>query len=139
MVESVHHGQCGLHEGRGGAEEGDDPHPEDGAGTAEGQGRRHADDVAGAHASGQGHAEGLEGRDAFLGAVGLLLTLLGEEGADHLLETAHLDEAGAESEIQAGTDQEYDQGRTPDDVVDEGDDTLEHMFSGLLCYSVSFQ
>lgn len=48
----VNLGEGRFYECRGGAEDGDDPHPENGARAAEANGRRYADDVSSADAGG---------------------------------------------------------------------------------------
>ena len=116
MLEAENLREGRFDESRRGAEKGHDPHPEDSAGAAESDGRCDADDVAGADAAGEGDTEGFEGGDAF--AVGFLA----KERAEHQTEAAHLDETGADREEQAGSDQQDDQRRIPDDLVDGGDD-----------------
>ena len=54
-------GERGFDEARGGADRGDDPHPEDGARAARGNRNGNAGDVADAYAGGGRNAEGLEG------------------------------------------------------------------------------
>ena len=59
-------GEHGFGEDGGHAEEGRDPHPEDGSGAAHGDGGRSAREVSCAHLRGDGGGEGLERTHALL-------------------------------------------------------------------------
>ena len=128
MVLLVDLSQCGLGEGAAGAEEGDEPHPDDGPRAAEGDGGGHADDVARADTSGECHGEGLEGGDA---GLFFLAAVTAEEEAEHLAEATHLDKAGAQGEVESGGEAERDERRTPDPVVDRQDGTGEPVVEGV--------
>ena len=97
-------GQDGLGIDGGHAEEGDDPHPEDGPGAAGENRAGSAHNVAGAHLGGNGGGQGLEGAHA------PLMPPAGEgEAAEHLphalAEAADLDKAGLDGEPQAHGDE----------------------------------
>ena len=109
----------GLDEGRGGTEQGHDPHPEHGAGAAERDGRGDAADVAHADAAGERHHEGLEGRGAVRGVLALAELL------HHVRDVHELQEHGPDGEVEADDQAEPDQGRGPDDVVHGGDEICE--------------
>ena len=87
--------------------------------------------IARADTARERHAEGLERRDAVADAI-FVLVGRGKKGAYHQSETPHLDKARAHGEVQPGADQEYDPGRTPDDVIDDRNNLLYHSIFGLL-------
>ena len=105
------------------AEEGHDPHPEDGAGTAGYDGSRNAGDVAGADGGGQGRAQGLELADGLVvrSRMGRDM-LVGKDGTDGLLhpvaEMGDLEELCQNGHQDAGTDQKDQHGDAPDKAVD---------------------
>ena len=131
MVEFILLGEGGFHKSCGGAKKCNDPHPEHRARPAEGYGRGYAHYIARADTARERHAEGLERRDAVADAI-FVLVGRGKKGAYHQSETPHLDKARAHGEVQPGADQEYDQGRTPDDVIDDRNNLLYHSIFGLL-------
>ena len=88
--------QSSLREGRACAEEGDDPHPDDGPRTAVADGRGNAHDVARAHAPRQRHRERLKRGNA------RLLRFVGREKQPrHLAQAPHLHEARPDGEIES--------------------------------------
>jgi len=107
-----------FHEGGRGAEEGNHPHPEQGAGAAEADGRGDARNVARADAACKRHGERLEAREPDV--VFLLL----EDEAPHLGNHADLNEPGADGEKEARTEAESHQHRRPDDAVQSVDEAF---------------
>lgn len=102
-------GQGGFGEGGGHAEEGGEPHPEQGAGAADADGAGDAQDVARPYPHRSGEQEGGQGGDARLGLLGL-------EDVEAVLEFPHLDEAQLAGEEDAGADQKDDgQAEVPQD------------------------
>ena len=92
-------------EGRCGAHQGHEPHPEHGTRAARGDGRCHAGDVARTHAAGRGDHKRLERRD---GALALHVLLLGQL-LEHVLDEANLHAFGADGEVHAHCDQQDEQ------------------------------
>ena len=104
------------------ADDGGDPHPENGAGAAHGNGVGHAGDVSRADGGGQGGAQGLELGDGMpVVAVANSFFLL-EQTPDgvgpHVAEAAELEEPGQHGHQNAGADQEHQRGNAPDHAVD---------------------
>lgn len=101
-------GQRGFSIDGGHAEEGNDPHPEDGAGAAGQNSTGCAYDVAGAHLSGNGGGQCLKGAHA---AVMLFAVegQIAEDSAHTLAEAADLNEAGLDAVPQADSHQQKDQ------------------------------
>ena len=101
-------GQRGFSIDGGHAEEGNDPHPEDGAGAAGQNSAGCAYDVAGAHLGGNGSGQGLEGAHA---AVMLFAVegQIAEHSAHTLTEAADLNKAGLDAVPQADSHQQKDQ------------------------------
>jgi len=120
-------GQAGFGIGCAGTEEGDDPHPDYGAGTAETDGQCHADDVAGAHPAGKCEGEGLEGGDA--GPFGAVVL---EEEPYHFGEVAYLHKSGAEGEIECRCEAQAYERPAPYIVVEDGY-YFVHVFVVLCC------
>ena len=96
--------QGGFDVGRRSAEEGRDPHPDDGTWASEADGGGDAGDIADADTAGQRDREGLEGRDSLIGAL----------APEHLLEDgwdlADLNRAGADREIDTRAEAQVDEG-----------------------------
>ena len=110
-------GQHRLAVDGGHAEEGGQPHPEDGAGAAGEEGCTAAHNVAGAHLCGNGGGCGLEGAHTVLARL-----FAGEaEAAEHLppagAELPHLDEAQADGEEDAGKYQHVQQHAVPHEIA----------------------
>ena len=120
--------QGGLHEGGAGAEEGDHPHPEQGARAPEGDGGGDTGDVAGTDPTGQRHGERLEGGDP--GIVALAL----EHQAYHALQVTQLQETAAQGEVEAHPQAQIDERWAPNHAID-GIDDLIHV-QQLLCCAV---
>ena len=101
-------GQRGFSIDGGHAEEGDDPHPEDGAGAAGQNSAGGAYDVAGAYLGGNGGGQCLKGAHA---AVMLLAVegQIAEHSAHTLTEAADLNKAGLDAVPQADSHQQKDQ------------------------------
>lgn len=101
-------GQRGFSIDGGHAEEGNDPHPEDGAGAAGQNSAGCAYDVAGAHLGGNGSGQCLEGAHA---AVMLFAVegQIAEHSAHTLTEAADLNKAGLDAVPQADSHQQKDQ------------------------------
>ena len=98
----VHLGQHRLHVGRGGTDQGGDPHPEHGARAAHGNGGHHAHHVAHAHPGSGGNDQRL---DAGKGAAFAGTLMLGCD-AQHFPEAPHRQEPGAHRKIDARRDQD---------------------------------
>ena len=94
--------QSGLDESRSTANQGDQPHPEHTTHTAQADGGGHADDVTGTHAGCGRNHQSAEGRNgvAILGLFG--------HNTNGFAEQAELYALGANGEIQATANQEYD-------------------------------
>ena len=113
------------------------PHPEQRAGAAHVNGRGHAHDVAGADGACQCRTHALELADGhiFLAGVGGDV-LIGKNSTDGMLEpVAHppeLEKAGADAEPQTGAEQQCQTERPPDEAVDhivDARDDVHHMKS----------
>ena len=130
-------GQHRLAVDGGHAEEGRHPHPEDGAGAAGDHGGGAAGDVAGAHLGGDGGGHRLEGAHPLLAGLFPVEVHAAEEAAEAGTELAHLNEAGADGEDDAGTHQQVEQKAVPHEprqVTDLGSQQIHiHVFSLLLC------
>ena len=101
-------GQGGLGVNGGHAEEGDDPHPEDGPRAAGEDGAGGAHDVSGAHLGGDGGGQGLEGAHA----LGLGPAPQGQVAKDlfhALAKAAHLHKPGADGVEQAHANEQKHQ------------------------------
>ena len=125
------HGQRGLSVNGCHAKEGDDPHPEDGAGAAHQDGAAGADDVTGTHLGGDGRGQSLErGHTTFL-----LATAQGQV-AEYLLhafaEAADLHEASFDGEDEAGTHQQENENVVREIGVDRCDDLENCSFHDFL-------
>ena len=115
---------------RGHAEEGDDPHPEDGAGAA-GQDRAgRADDVARTDLSGDGGGERLEGAHA---AVMLLAAQrqVAEHAVPALFEAAQLYEAGLDGVPKAHAEQQEHENVVAQVGVDVAYNGIQGAFDGF--------
>ena len=115
---------------RGHAEEGDDPHPEDGAGAA-GQDRAgRADDVARTDLSGDGGGERLERAHA---AVMLLAAQrqVAEHAVPALFEAAQLHEAGLDGVPQAHAEQQEHENVVAQVGVDVAYNGIQGAFDGF--------
>ena len=113
---------------QGFAEEGGNPHPEDGAHAAGDDGRGDADDVAAAHVAGQGDHHGLKGGN---GAVALV-DLAGLEGVDQgrfhdELKVTDLYEPVRDGVEDTQRQKDEDQPPSPQPGVDEG----KQLFQGV--------
>ena len=114
------------------AEKGDQPHPEDRAGSAGGNSACHTDDISGADRGGQGCAQGLELGDGSVFGMGcdtLLAEDLADGMADPVGEVGNLVEPGKTGH-QNAREAQQDQGRpapyeTVYSVIDVGD-RLQH-------------
>ena len=92
--------QGGFHKGGRAAEEGDDPHPEDGTRTAQRNGHRDAGHVAGAHARGSRDGKCLKCGDSPASCALILIVGFGalDHGAQHIGYLANLHHCGARTE-----------------------------------------
>ena len=121
--------QGGLGVDGGHAVEGNDPHPEDSAGTAGEDGAGSADDVAGTYLGGNGGGQSLEGAHA-----PLLLTAPQGQVAKNLLhalaEAANLDEPGLNGIPHAHGNEQEHQNVAGQIVVDIGYDREKCVFQG---------
>ena len=112
-----------LGEVRHHAENGHDPHPENGPGTACSNGRSNACDVACTDGGGQSGAKALElaDRPVLLGSMGRYV-LVFENGANGMRhpepEMAQLKALGQNRHQNAGAHQQHQHGQAPDKVVD---------------------
>ena len=104
----------------GHAEEGGNPHPEDGTGAAGGQSRGAAGDVAGANLGGDGGGQSLEGTHAVLACVLTEKLDVAEDPAHTLAECPNLDEVRAEGEVDAAAEKQEQKHKplVPQDVID---------------------
>ena len=100
-----------FHECGGCADNRDEPHPENGAGTAEADGRRDADDVAGTHAGGGRDHQGAERRNP----VGVQGLVTGD--AEHLDKMPDLREPEADGKEKSCDNQEQ---RNDVEIVQDG-------------------
>ena len=94
-----------LDKSRSTANQSDQPHPEHTAHTAQTDGSGHTDDVAGTHAGGSGHHQGAEGGN------GIFTLGLFTHHTDGFAKQTELHSLGANGEIQAAANQEYDNKR----------------------------
>ena len=125
--------QHGLAVDGGHAEEGGDPHPEDGAGAAGVQGGGAAGDVAGAHLGGDGGGQSLEGAHALLAGLFAAEGEAAEQAAPALAELADLDKPGTDRVIDTGEQQQEQQQQllVPQDVVDCANDLGDDGFHSV--------
>ena len=107
--------QRAFDKARGAADDGDDPHPEDGARAAQDDGDGHAGDVADTDTGRRADAERLEGRN-FL-AFGLDTDAF-QQAPRHFAETADLDEARPDCKVDAQAQQYDNQELGPEESVD---------------------
>ena len=121
-------GEHGFREDGGHAEEGRDPHPEDGPGAAHGDGGRGAREVARAHLRGDGGGEGLERAHAVLSGPFAVQGQPAERRLYGKAETADLDEIQFQGKVNAHAAQQRDQAvHSPQKPIDFG-----HDFSQLI-------
>ena len=125
-------GQGAFHESGGGADEGDEPHPEGGAEAAQANGGGNAHDVAGTHTGGGGDHQGLEGGD------GALFAGLFHHHPDGLSKQAELHKARAEGEIQARCDQDDNQNGIVQNVV-KFYQNISHVNSPFFFFSFGYE
>ena len=126
-------GQGGLRVDGSHAEEGDDPHPEDGAGAAGQDRARSAHDVAGAHLGGNGGGQGLEGAHAPL-LPSAPQRQIAEDLLHTLAEAAYLNKAGANGIKESHTDEQEDQDIAGQVGVDVDHDGIKCGLQGLQCF-----
>ena len=118
--------------GRGHAQQGHDPHPEERPGATGVDRHGHAGDVAGPHPRGQAGGQCLDGGDA-------LAVLLGRAGhrPDEFPKTEDLQKAQTDREIDAYRQQAVDQNVAPDDRVDRinriGHGVGDHIHDRVSC------
>ena len=114
-------GEHGFCEDGGHAEEGRDPHPEDGAGAAHGDGRGRSGEVAGADLRGDGRGEGLEGAHAVFARPFAVQGQPAERRFDHKAEPADLDEVQFQRKVDAYAAQQRNEAvHAPQKAVDVG-------------------
>ena len=109
--------------GARGAQQGDDPHPEDRPGASDDDGRGHACEIARADAARQRHSEGLERRNVPL-AAGPRSRRFAQH-AEHLPHHPELHAPGTQGEPHGAAEQRRNQDVTPEDVVQAGDPAVE--------------
>ena len=110
-------GERRFDEGRSGAQQRDDPHPEDGAGAADGDGGSHAGQVPGAYARSHADGEGLERGYMLLPVV---LSRGIAQQPEHLADHAELHAPRAEREIKSAADKHGDEDVCPQEIVGSG-------------------
>ena len=122
-------GKLGSH-----AQQGGDPHPENGTGAADGDGTCHTGDVAGTNGSCQSGTDRLERGQRTSSSF-----FLPEHAADGIFhgitEFTDLQETGTDCQIQTHTDDTGHGGNTPDKVIEDfiqGSDAFNHSFLRLL-------
>ena len=113
-------GERGLHEAGGHADEGDDPHPEQGSGTAGHNGQGDSGDVPDADSRGQSHGEGLEGGD-----TALRTGARPGQRVDHGAEVAQLNQVGAGGQVDADQDEQGGKKVGVEEVVDGVEQVLD--------------
>lgn len=109
--------QAGLGKDGGHAEEGGEPHPEDGAGPAHDDGGGGPRQVAGAHLGGHGGGQGLKRAHAVVAGLFPAEADLAEDLFTALAEAAHLHESQAEGEIDARPAEQKEEEVVPEIVV----------------------
>ena len=125
---AVELGEDGFGEDGRHAEEGGDPHPEDGARTAHGDGGGHAGEVARAHLGRDGRRERLEGGHAVLVGLAAEERDAAEDVLDGHDEALDLNESKLEGEVQARADEQRNEAvHAPEQAVDALND-----LSGLI-------
>src|SRR5699024_5143564 len=102
-------GQGGLRKGSGGAQKGDDPHPENSSRASGGDGGHHAHQISHTHPGGGGNNQSLNAGDGVL--IGNILFFHGDP--QHFRKHAEGKEAGPDGEINAGGNQYDYQERKP--------------------------
>ena len=112
ILDLVELGQGALHEGGGHADEGDQPHPEDGARATQIDGDGHTGQIARPDAGRQAGTQSLEGGDA--GAVGFATVA---QDREHVAEVADLDKTQAEGKEDTDPDQQVNEHGSPHQVV----------------------
>ena len=118
-------GEVGHH-----AEEGDEPHPENGSGTADRDGSGHADDVAGADRRGEGRAERLELGDRAVLGMGrdvLVAEDLSDGVANPVSKVGNLEEFGEDRHQDADKAQKDQRRPAPDEAVDKVIDVCDNL------------
>ena len=109
----------------GHAEEGGQPHPEDGAGAAGIQGGGAAGDVAGAHLGGNGGGQGLEGGHTLLACPGALHGEAAEQPAHSFAEFTQLDKTQTYRKENTGGYQQKEQRIVPQHGVDRAHQSFD--------------
>ena len=116
-------GEHGFGEDGGHAEEGRDPHPEDGSGAAHGDGGCSAREVSCAHLRGDGGGEGLERTHALLSGPFAVQGQSAECRLNGKAETADLDEIQFQGKVNAHAAQQRNQAvHSPQKSIDFGHD-----------------
>ena len=116
--------QGAFHKTRGTTYESDDPHPENGAGTAGNDGNGHTSNIAHAHAGSGTDAESLEGTDGL--PLGLLADALRQK-AEHLRQHPQLHQPGAKGEVKATAYQYHNQHIRPEQGADTVNCTVQYV------------
>ena len=109
-------GEGGFHKGAACAQESDEPHPEDGTGTAHGDGYGYAGEVAGAHAACDGDGKGLEGGNA-LNAFFTFLVCAVAEHDGQITQHGELHEFAADGEPDGAANEHGYEYIAPQDAV----------------------
>ena len=120
-------GQRGFGVDGGHTEEGNDPHPENGAGAAGEDGTRGTDDVAGTHLCGDGGGEGLEGTHAAV-LFGAAEGQVAKHALHTLAEAADLHKVGLNGEPQTDGHQQENEDVAGEVFVELGDDGEQNGF-----------
>ena len=123
-------GERALDKSRRRANEGDDPHPEYGAGTARNDGDGNTCDVADADARGRTDAKSLERRDRLASAR--TAAELPREEANHLGQSTQLNQPGGKCEPEPRADEHNDDDISPQEVVDRTDKRIEKIHRTVL-------
>ncbi len=118
---AIFHRQQALGILGGHAEQGGHPHPEQGTRAAQLDGGGDPDDVAGAYGGGEGGAERAEAGDIPLLALTLIAAKNQSQGER---QTHDLKQTQTQSEVDAGPNQQNQQGWPPDKAIDGGERRL---------------
>ena len=106
-------GQGAFEEAAGHADQCGDPHPEHRAWAAQGDGDADAGNITGANPAGKAQHQGLKGAQ-----LACLATQRFLEHTEHVAEMAELDEARADGEVTAETDDQHDEELPRKEIVE---------------------
>ena len=99
------------------AQQGGDPHPEDGAGAADGDSARHTGNITGTDRCRQCGADRLERGHGAVAGLGGAVEYLTDGIFPYGAEFGELQKAGADAEVQPHPEDEHRSGQAPYDAV----------------------